>query len=641
MLRTGDVLQNRYRVEGQLGRGGMGAVYAATDLRLSRAVALKETLAETDELRRAFEREARLLANLRHPSLPKVLDHFEEGEGLFLVMEFIPGEDLGAMIEREARPFPVAEVMRWADELLGALEYLHTLDPPVLHRDIKPANLKLISRQQVVLLDFGLAKGSAGQMTRAGSRSVLAYSPNYSPLEQIQGAGTDERSDLYSLAATLYHLLTAVKPADAITRAAAHVGGHRDPLRPARQLNPEVSPSVSAALMHALALDIERRPRTAADLRRELHASPARAAATVPIEGAGERDIEGASELAVGADELSVKDGGEFEEAGGLNAEAGGGLTADEAEDLTRVAPRGVRRGAVASPVARAPVRGPQVVVSLPEETQLARRRGGSKWLAVLGVVFALALLSAVLYLLLPGTNTQRRAQTNQPRARSTPRPTPAETPAENINQQSNINANDNANLNANAAAPPDNLNSQPAGPEELAARARLADKEIPYTESAFARAVEDGDTGAVDLFLAAGMRPDAADSSGRTPLISAAANGHDQISRKLLTRGADVNARDRDGSTPLMQSAQGDHKETTRVLLEAGADVNARDADGQTALMRAASRGHTEIVRMLLDRGARVDVRDKTGRDALAWAEINDKRDVVDLLKKAGAAKP
>jgi predicted Ser/Thr protein kinase len=630
MLAKGDVLQNRYRVEGQLGRGGMGAVYAATDLRLSRAVALKETLAETDELRRAFEREARLLANLRHPSLPKVLDHFEEGEGLFLVMEFIPGEDLGAMIEREARPFPVAEVMRWADELLGALEYLHTLDPPVLHRDIKPANLKLVTRQQVVLLDFGLAKGSAGQMTRAGSRSVLAYSPNYSPLEQIQGAGTDERSDLYSLAATLYHLLTAVKPADAITRAAAHVGGHTDPLRPARELNPEVPASVSSALMHALALDIERRPRTAAELRRELHASPARAAVTVPIEGAGERNVEGASELTAGAGELSVKDGGR------LIVEEAGDLTADEADDLTRVAPRGVRRGAVATPVARAPARGPQVVVSLPEETRLARRRGGSKWLAVLGVVFALALLSAALYLLLPGTNTQRRAQTNQPPARSTPRPTPAETPAENINQQSNIN--DNANLNANAAAPPDNLNARPAGPEEMAARARLADKEIPYTESAFARAVEDGDTGAVDLFLAAGMRPDAADPSGRTPLISAAANGHDQISRKLLTRGADVNARDRDGSTPLMESAQGDHKETTRVLLEAGADVNTRDADGQTALMRAASRGHTEIVRMLLDRGARVDVRDKTGRDALTWAEINDKRDVVDLLKKAGA---
>src|ERR671929_2431355 len=103
MLTTGDTLQRRYRVVGPLGRGGMGAVYEAFDERLSRTVALKETSVETEELRRAFGREARLLANLRHPALPKVLDHFAEGDGLFLVMEFIPGEDLGSMLERGGR----------------------------------------------------------------------------------------------------------------------------------------------------------------------------------------------------------------------------------------------------------------------------------------------------------------------------------------------------------------------------------------------------------------------------------------------------------------------------------------------------------------------------------------------------------
>src|SRR5215204_6094068 len=99
MLSSDTTLQNRYRVIRPLGRGGMGAVYEATDLRLSRTVALKETLVETDELRRAFGREARLLANLRHPALPKVIDHFDEGEGLFLVMEFIPGDDLGRLLD--------------------------------------------------------------------------------------------------------------------------------------------------------------------------------------------------------------------------------------------------------------------------------------------------------------------------------------------------------------------------------------------------------------------------------------------------------------------------------------------------------------------------------------------------------------
>src|SRR5215208_5372611 len=112
MLNTDTILQNRYHILHPLGRGGMGAVYEAIDKRLSRTVALKETLVETDELRHAFERESRLLANLRHPALPKVLDHFSEGAGLFLVMEYIPGDDLGLMLEREGVPFTPAEVMR-------------------------------------------------------------------------------------------------------------------------------------------------------------------------------------------------------------------------------------------------------------------------------------------------------------------------------------------------------------------------------------------------------------------------------------------------------------------------------------------------------------------------------------------------
>src|SRR5919107_5905681 len=260
MLATGEILQKRYRVERPLGRGGMGAVYEAFDQRLSRVVALKETSVETEELRRAFGREARLLANLRHPALPKVLDHFDEGGGLFLVMEFIPGEDLGRMLEL-GRRFTPEEVLGWADQLLDALGYMHGLDPPVLHRDIKPSNLKLVSTGHVVLLDFGLAKGRAGQMEGTGSTSLLGYSPAYSPLEQMQGSGTDERSDLYSLGATLYHLLTNVKPVDALSRATAIINGQADPLRPPHVISQGVDAVVSAALMRAMALDIDSRPR--------------------------------------------------------------------------------------------------------------------------------------------------------------------------------------------------------------------------------------------------------------------------------------------------------------------------------------------------------------------------------------------
>src|SRR5918912_636509 len=234
MLTPETVLQGRYRIVRQLGQGGMGAVYEAVDQRLDTTVALKETLFTDERLRKQFEREARLLARLHHPALPRVSDHFSETDGQFLVMQFIPGDDLSEIMNRKRGLFPADQVLTWADQLLDALDYLHTQDPQIVHRDIKPQNLKLTSRGQIILLDFGLAKGSAGEMSKVGGAgSILGYTPTYAPLEQIQGAGTDPRSDLYSLAATLYHLITGVTPPDALTRATAVLNGHPDPLLPA------------------------------------------------------------------------------------------------------------------------------------------------------------------------------------------------------------------------------------------------------------------------------------------------------------------------------------------------------------------------------------------------------------------------
>jgi serine/threonine protein kinase len=272
MLAPETVLQGRYRVVRQLGQGGMGAVYEAIDQRLDTTVALKETLFTDERLRKQFEREARLLARLHHQALPRVSDHFSEGDGQFLVMQFIPGDDLAEMMNRKRGPFPTDQVLTWADQLLDALDYLHTQDPQIVHRDIKPQNLKLTSRGQIILLDFGLAKGQAGDISRVTtSASIFGYTPNYAPLEQIQGLGTDSRSDLYSLGATLYHLMTGVKPPDALTRAAAMVNGQPDPLQPASEANPAIAPEVDAVLSKAMAQGREQRYATAADMRRALH----------------------------------------------------------------------------------------------------------------------------------------------------------------------------------------------------------------------------------------------------------------------------------------------------------------------------------------------------------------------------------
>jgi serine/threonine protein kinase len=264
-------LQNRYAVERQIGAGGMGAVYVATDRRFGSTVALKETFFDDPALRKAFEREARLLNRLRHPALPRVSDHFEESEGQFLVMEYIAGEDLSQMLKAQGGAgFPARQVLAWADQLLDALDYLHTQEPPVVHRDIKPQNLKLTARDQVVLLDFGLAKGAPLQTRVTQTGSLFGYSFNYAPIEQMQGTGTDPRSDLYSLGATLYHLLTGATPPDALTRATAVLDGEPDPLRPASETAAHVPAEVSEALSRAMALSAARRFNSAEEMRAAL-----------------------------------------------------------------------------------------------------------------------------------------------------------------------------------------------------------------------------------------------------------------------------------------------------------------------------------------------------------------------------------
>ena len=272
MIETGTVLQNRYRIDKQIGQGGMGKVYVATDERFRSTVAIKETVFEDANLRKAFEREARLLNSLKHTALPRVSDHFSENDGQFLVMEFIAGEDLAERMEKNGEAFPLSMVLDWANQLCAALEYLHHQD--IIHRDIKPQNLKLTPSGQIVLLDFGLAKGNPTDANnQTAAKSIFGFSRSYASLEQIQGAGTEPRSDLYSLAATIYHLLTGIPPADALTRAMNVLNKKSDPLIPANLINKTVPKGVAEVLQKAMALNADERPESAEAMREMLEAS--------------------------------------------------------------------------------------------------------------------------------------------------------------------------------------------------------------------------------------------------------------------------------------------------------------------------------------------------------------------------------
>jgi serine/threonine protein kinase len=244
-LERGTVLNKRYRIVEILGQGGMGSVYRAVDLNLGVDVAVKENLFTTEEYARQFRREAVILASLRHPNLPRVTDHFViEGQGQYLVMDYIEGEDLrqrmdriGVIGEEEAITIGVA--------ICDALAFLDSRDPPIIHRDIKPGNVKITPMGQIHLVDFGLAKiVQSGQATTTGAR---AMTPGYSPPEQYGTARTDNRSDLFSLGATLYAAVTGAVPEDALARAMDQVQ-----LTTIRKHNPRISRRLAAVLEKAL-----------------------------------------------------------------------------------------------------------------------------------------------------------------------------------------------------------------------------------------------------------------------------------------------------------------------------------------------------------------------------------------------------
>ena len=262
-LERGALLHKRYRIVEILGQGGMGSVYRAVDENLGVDVAVKENLFTTDEYARQFRLEAVILANLRHPNLPRVTDHFVIGDqGQYLVMDYIEGEDLRQRMER-AGNISEDEAILMGAAMCDALTYLHTRKPPILHRDIKPGNVKITPDGHIFLVDFGLAKVLHGsQATTTGAR---AMTPGYSPPEQYGTARTDPRTDIYSLGATIYAALTGIIPEDGLARAMDNTQ-----LTPLRKRNSKVSRRFAAAIEKAMSVDPVERFQNAEDFKRAL-----------------------------------------------------------------------------------------------------------------------------------------------------------------------------------------------------------------------------------------------------------------------------------------------------------------------------------------------------------------------------------
>jgi serine/threonine-protein kinase len=272
-LKKGEVLRGRYKIREQVGQGGMGSIYLADDLRLEgRLCALKEVEYDRalpqrvlEESREQFLREATVLARLDHPNLPKVSDFFSNGPRDYLVMDYVPGKDLRELMldARRSKSFlDERQVLGWASQLADALNYMHSQDPPIIHRDVKPSNLKITPQGLIKLVDFGLVKILAPEEVTItiiqGQGTAL-----YTPLEQYGGddTHTDVRADIYSFAATLYHVLTNDPPVEARKRFL-----RPDSLIALREINPAITARTERAVLWAMALHPDERPKSMEEL---------------------------------------------------------------------------------------------------------------------------------------------------------------------------------------------------------------------------------------------------------------------------------------------------------------------------------------------------------------------------------------
>lgn len=244
------ILQNRYRLIRRLGGGGMGQVYLACDARLAdKKCAIKQLvpdphLTPDEQLQAAelFRREAAILANLNHPNLPDVFDYFEEEGCFYLVMDYVSGETLADRLAQSPTGLPQELVIEWALQLCEVLDYLHTLEPPVIFRDMKPANIMVTPEGQIKLIDFGVARLFNPEKQ---TDTLKMGTAGYAPPEQYAGQGqTTPRSDIYALGATLYELLTGDDPT-----------AHPFVFTPPNKLRPAISATLSEAIMRAVSLD--------------------------------------------------------------------------------------------------------------------------------------------------------------------------------------------------------------------------------------------------------------------------------------------------------------------------------------------------------------------------------------------------
>jgi serine/threonine-protein kinase len=289
MTDPGKTLAGRYLIESVLGQGGMGAVYLASMEALGgKKVAIKEMELrgvndrEFQSAVKQFQSEARFLAHLDHPNLVQVTDFFVEGDKHYLVMAYVTGQTLQQKLRARGKAFDWPQVLEWARPLCAVLTYLHSQNPPILFRDLKPSNVMVEESGRLRLIDFGIARtGQEGERTSTFLQGT--GTSGFSPLEQYGGGqSTDHRSDIYSLGATLYQLLTGKVPPDAVSRVSQGAV-----VPPPSTVNPDLPKALDSVLLKALAQNKADRHQSVAEVAADLEVVAVRAGTESETEDLG------------------------------------------------------------------------------------------------------------------------------------------------------------------------------------------------------------------------------------------------------------------------------------------------------------------------------------------------------------------
>jgi ankyrin repeat protein/tRNA A-37 threonylcarbamoyl transferase component Bud32 len=592
------ILDNRYKILGEIKSGAMGAVYQALDQRLDIKVAVKKLFnngGNADDIKKSqdmFRREAAILASLHHLCLPKVNDYFsapdENGRSSnFLVMSLIEGEDLETYLGRNKLPLPLEKAKEFILKISDILEYLHSQTPPVIHRDLKPSSIMLCNGN-LYLVDFGIAKALEGSRT-----GTMIGTPGYASPDQCRG-NDHISNDIYSLGVLFHYLLTGRNPEIQTNNLFT--------FEPVRKQNPQVPEHIETLIASMVEMRIADRPGSAGEVRERLNikSAPQKAKKTAKktppppkpkisedefFNAVKSKDLDTVKKALAQGLSVNVRNKDGYTP---LHRAAWEGLTAMVELLISLGADVNAKDNDGFMPLYHTAYKGHTATAELLILRGADVNEKDNKGLTPLHHTAYRGHTATAELLISKGADVNAKGNDGFTPLHLAAWEGHATTTKLLISKGADVNAKDN-----NGRTP-----LQCADREGHTAVVELLKPKI--SEDEFLNAAKSGDLDAVKTAIDQGMNINLRNEYGWTTLHWAAYRGDTASAKLLISKGADVNAKDNVGWTPLHKAASQEHTITVELLVFRGADVNAKTINGWTPLQFAAYRGDTASAELL-----------------------------------------